>query len=93
MAHSVKGLSLPNARSEYYQVIEDIENVLGLRCRTITVGILLILIWHFQELAGITGQLFTTKSGGADLSVEIKNNLVDTLPSTEPYPGAYRTSK
>lgn len=34
---------LPNKRTDYYEVIEDIENVLGIRVSTITYHILLIL--------------------------------------------------
>lgn len=40
-------LRLPNGRSEFYDVISDISRVLGLRIRTVTVGLLLLI-----QLAG-----------------------------------------
>ena len=49
---------LPNARSEYYQVISDIEKILGLRLRTVTVGVMLVMLWHFEKLEGFRGDLF-----------------------------------
>ena len=85
-------LWLPNKRSEYYQVIEDIEKVLGLRCRTVTIGLLLLLMWNFQELTGITESLFMTNSGGTDLSAGFEGWMASTL-SPEPYPGAVETPK
>lgn len=36
-------LRLPNGRSEFYEVISDISKVLGVRIRTITVGLLLLI--------------------------------------------------
>ena len=37
-------LSLPNLRSEYWQVLKDISNVLGIRIATVSVGALLIIL-------------------------------------------------
>lgn len=39
-------LSLPNKRQGYFQVIKDINRVLGLKIQTISVGGLLILLWN-----------------------------------------------
>jgi len=41
---------LPNQRSEYWQVIKDIQKVLNVRIVTITVGILTTLLWNKSKL-------------------------------------------
>lgn len=83
-------LSFPNLRSEYYQVIRDIDLVLGVRCRTITVGALIALLWNFSSIDGVSGDDFFTGEANIDLSTQlpIEANLLD-----EPYPGAFRPMK
>ena len=39
-------LNLPNKRQDYWNVIKDIRNVLGIKVNTITIGALLILLWN-----------------------------------------------
>ena len=46
----VVALSLPNRRSEYFQVIEDIANVLGIKIGSVTIGALLLLSWNRKTL-------------------------------------------
>ena len=88
-------LSLPNARSEYYKVIDDIDRVLDIQCHTLTVGALLLLLWNFGHLEGLPSGLFTTAEEGADLLASVVKTLGNTaLPlSGEPYLGALRTAK
>jgi Fe-S-cluster-containing hydrogenase component 2 len=86
-------LGLPNARSEYFQVIADIEKVLGLRCRTITIGALLAIMWQFQIVEGFSGELFMTLPGETDLSPAIKKFISASISAEQPYPGSYRPSK
>lgn len=83
-------LSFPNVRSEYYQVIRDIEKVLGLRCRTITVGALVALLWNCARLDGFDGDAFTVGEGTVDLADCL--GLGDAKLA-EPYPGAFRPAK
>jgi hypothetical protein len=83
-------LSLPNVRSEYYQVIRDIEKVLGLRCRTITVGALVALLWNCVRLDGFDGDAFTVGEGTIDLTDCLS---LDGAELAEPYPGAFRPVK
>lgn len=83
-------LSFPNVRSEYYQVIRDIENVLGLRCRTVTVGALVALLWNFAKLDGFNGDAFTVGEGTIDLADCLG---LDDAKLEEPYPGAFRPAK
>ena len=47
----ILGLSLPNKRSEYWQVITDINNVLGVHIHTMTIGALILLVWNFCKLS------------------------------------------
>lgn len=43
-------LSFPNKRQGYLQVIKDINNVLGLKIQTISLGALLILAWNGADV-------------------------------------------
>ncbi len=83
-------LSFPNVRSEYYQVIRDIEKVIGLRCRTITVGALIALLWHCAKLDGFDGDAFTVGDGTIDLGDCLG---FDNAKLIEPYSGAFRPAK
>lgn len=84
--------SLPNVRVEYYQVIDDIEKVLDIQCRTVTIGSLCMLAWHFAALDDVRGKIFTTASGDTDLYRSIQL-LCPRMDDQEPYPGAYRPPK
>ena len=84
---------LPNARSEYYRVMSDIEKVLNLRCRTVTVGALLAVIWQFEKVDRFTGDLFATVPSNTDLLPAMRVHMSDSIPKWEPYDGAYRPSK
>lgn len=81
-------LSFPNVRSEYYQVIRDIEKVLGLRCRTVTIGALIALLWNSAKLDGFDGDAFTIGDGTIDLSDSLGIEGV-----AEPYSGAFTPAK
>ena len=83
-------LSLPNLRSEYYQVIRDIESVLGLRCRTITVGALVALLWTNSRLDGFKGDSFLVGKSTIDLTGSLG---IDIPLLCEPYPGAFTPAK
>lgn len=83
-------LAFPNVRSEYYQVIRDIEAVLGLRCRTITVGALIALLWTGSRLDGFFDDAFVVGEGTIDLSLSLG---IDADLLHEPYPGAFTPAK
>lgn len=83
-------LSFPNVRSEYYQVIRDIEKVLELRCRTVTLGSLVALLWNFARLDGFDGDSFTVGEGVTDIADSLG---LDEKVLIEPYPGAFRPAK
>ena len=85
-------LGLPNVRSEYFQVIADIEKVLGIQCRTLTIGCLLSVLWRFQKIDGFPGDLFMTSPVDTDLLPAMKRFISELTPP-QPYAGAYRPSK
>ena len=83
-------LTFPNARAEYYNVIGDIERVLGIRCVTITLGALMALLWHSVQLDSFRSDTFSFREGNFDL----ENGLgISHAPLCEPYPGAFRPAK
>lgn len=85
-------VSLPNVRVEYYQVMADIEKVLGIRCHTITLGALVLLAWHFSHIDVFDRKQFFVNSDRADLYPSL-SKLIDELPDDEPYAGAFRPAK
>jgi Fe-S-cluster-containing hydrogenase component 2 len=86
-------LSLPNVRSEYYQVIDDIHKILGVRCRTITIGALLSLVWRFCRVQRFAHDLFVTSTNGADLGTGMRQSISTQLSHIEPYLGSLYTTK
>lgn len=78
----------PNVRSEYYQVIRDINKILGINCRTLTVGALLALVWAGKTIDTLGGSVFRVEEGGIDLA-----KALDIPGQSEPYPGAFRPAK
>lgn len=84
---------LPNKRSEYYQVVNDIEKILGLRIRTITIGILLAILWQFKNIESFAGNLFMTPSCDSNLLPSVNKYLGVTVLETDLYPGACRPVK
>ena len=43
-------LSLPNRRTDYWQVLKDIRSVTGIGISTVTFGMLLIVLWSFDTI-------------------------------------------
>jgi ferredoxin len=55
----IVSLSLPNQRSEYWQVIEDISRVLDIKISSITIGILMMMVWsRYKFLAALSNDFF-----------------------------------
>ena len=86
-------LSLPNARSEYYQVIDDIQKILGLRYRTVTLGALLSMVWHFCRVESFRHDLFVTAINGTDLGTGMHKYISGRLSHIEPYQGSLYPAK
>lgn len=51
IAPAIACLNLPNYRSEYWQVIKDIQDVLKLQIGTFTIGLLVALVWNRARLS------------------------------------------
>ncbi len=49
---------LPNRRSEYWRIVQDIRNVLGIRIGTVTVLALCLLVWRGGRLSELPPNLF-----------------------------------
>jgi len=84
--------AFPNVRAEYYQVIHDIENVLNVKCKTMTLGAICMVMWNGGSFEELSDDLFTTVPGSTDLYPSLAK-LVPSLSDAEPYPGAYRPTK
>lgn len=83
-------LAFPNVRSEYYQVIRDIEKVLRLRCRTLTIGALVAMVWNFYKLEGFEADTFCVGENVINLTDSLGLN---SKKWPEPYPGAFTPAK
>jgi len=83
-------LAFPSLRSEYYQVLRDIDKVLGLRCRTITIGALLALLWNCKQVDGFIGDDFVVGEESIDLGPFLEGKIGSLI---EPYPGALTPAK
>lgn len=52
----VVALSLPNRRSEYWQVVQDVRVALDVRVYTLTIGALMLMLWNRSLLGGRCGE-------------------------------------
>lgn len=80
-------MALPNQRSEFYQVMCDIENVLTITCRVITIGALQALVWSGKTIEGFKDGEFVVQENSVDLGKSLPLQL------QEPYPGAFTPAK
>ena len=69
-------LELPNTRSEYYRLVGDIKKVTGLEFHTVTLGILISLMWQFATVDGLDNGLFLVE--------EQQNNLWNAMSKKWP---------
>lgn len=49
---------LPNRRSEYWRIIQDIRNVIGVKIGTVTVLALCLLVWQNRKISDLPPDLF-----------------------------------
>ncbi len=83
-------LALPNVRVEYYRVIRDIEAVLNIRCRTITIGVLVVMLWNGSRIDGFDENAFAI----GEETINLADSLdIPDAKHTEPYPGAFTPAK
>src|SRR6266699_419680 len=71
----IVALTLANQRSEYFQVIEDVEKVLGIRIGTVTVGALMLLMWNGKTLGENSSDLPHASAGAPSIRPDIERML------------------
>ena len=86
-------LSLPNQRSEYWQVIRDIRQVLNVKINSLTVGMLVLLVWNRVKISLDPDEVLYVDSDTYTLKDKFEAVLGRELNVTEGYPGVTGESK
>ena len=90
----IVSLDLPNLRSEYWQFIKDVREVLNLKINSITIGALAILIWNRAKLKITTGEELYIDIDTPSLRPKIESILKHPLNvSGAGYPGFLESGK
>nr|MBN1228853.1 4Fe-4S binding protein [Anaerolineae bacterium] len=67
--------TLPNSRSDYWLVIQDIRKVLGIKIQTMSIGLLYILLWNKLSLSIIDGNEFYIDADNPSLREKLTTHL------------------
>ena len=86
-------LSLPNRRSEYWRVIKDIKQVLGLQINSLTIGMLVLLVWNRIKLSLDSQEMLYADTDLYTLRDKFEHILGRELNITEGYPGFIKSQK
>ena len=86
-------LSLPNRRSEYWQVIKDIKQVLDLQINSLTIGMLVLLVWNRIKISLNSQEMLYVDSDLYTLRDKFERILGRELNTTEGYPGFIESQK
>ena len=86
-------LSLPNQRSEYWQVIKDIRQVLNVKINSLTVGMLVLLIWNRTKISLSSDDILYADSDLYTLRDKFESILGRELNITKGYPGLLESLK
>jgi len=89
----IVSFSLPNQRSEYWQVIKDINTVLKIYIGSITIGALIILLWNRCDLSKITPIDLYADSKSCSIKEQIEKLLMRRLKIEKGYPGLIESQK
>jgi ferredoxin len=90
----VVSLDLPNRRSEYWQVINDTFEVLDVRINSITIGLLVVLVWNRACITIQKGADLYIDANSSSLRPQIEAILRRKLNVTaEAYPGFAEPAK
>jgi NAD-dependent dihydropyrimidine dehydrogenase PreA subunit len=89
----IVSLSLPNQRSEYWQVIQDIRNVLGVKINSITIGALIILVWNRANIVITAGDELYIDADIPSLRPMVERILGRQLNAIKEYPGVFESTK
>ena len=72
----IVGLQFPNKRSEFWEVLYDIEKVLGIQTRSLTVGALMMLLWNQRKIVrGGLAVLPVVNSSNKSIAADIQKIL------------------
>lgn len=78
----IVGFGLPNQRSEYWQIVEDIAAITGLKINTVSIAALVMGVWTGQSLRGLaSGDFYTGNGRTIRPAVEASIGHRITLPS------------
>ncbi len=85
--------SLPNHRSEYWNVIKDIKQVLNLKINSLTVGMLVLLVWNRVKVSLDSSEIFYADSEQYSVREKFESVLGRELNVTMGYPGLLESQK
>lgn len=87
-------LDLPNQRSEYWQVIKDVKEVLDVNINTITIGSLVVLVWNRTKIELSIGNELYIDVDSPSLRPHLESILGRPLNIVEGgYPGFLESEK
>ena len=86
-------LSLPNQRSEYWRVIKDIKQVLNLQINSLTIGMLVLLVWNRIKVSIDSQEMLYADSDMYTLRSQFEYILGRKLNVKEGYPGFIESQK
>ena len=89
----IVSLALPNQRSEYWQVIKDVKEVLDIKIGSITIGALIIIVWSRALITIETGEELYLDADLTSLRLRLEKILKRELNITTGYPGLLESEK
>jgi hypothetical protein len=89
----IVSFAFPNLRSEYWQVIKDIKDVLNVKIGSITIGALIIIVWSRASIAIETGEELYIDADSPSLRPKLGRILGRGLKITTGYPGLLESEK
>lgn len=89
----IVSLGLPNQRSEYWQVIEDIARVLDVKISSITIGILMMMVWSRHKFLVKSDDDLFVIPGTYSLRQNVEKNLNRKINVTNGFLGIIESSK
>lgn len=84
-------LSLPNRRTDYWQVLKDIRDVTDISISTVTLGMLLIVLWNFDSIDNF--DQFYIDVENSSLRDKLEAHLERRIGLTHGYLGILENSK
>lgn len=89
----IVSLALPNQRTEYWQVIKDINSVLEIKIGSITVTALMLLLWARQSLLASQDAMFYADSENRSIRASLEASLNRALNISLGHYGVAESSK